>query len=154
MCEGPTNFTDAKDIKEPLGGSNGKRNASTPDEKTPGTSLIHQVEPKSFKIKYKADRSIERYKARLVVKGFQHRAAFDYAVTFSLVVKFDSIRFLLTLAAAKNMHTKRFAIGMAFLYGELGEDRYMMQHEGFNDGSGKVCQLKESLYELKQAPKC
>lgn len=107
-----------------------------------------------FKLKQKPDGSVERYKARLVVKGCQQKAGFDYAETFSPVVKFDSIRVMLSLAASRNMQIKQFDIKTAFLYGEIQEDVYMEQPEGFCDGSSKVCKLKKSLYGLKQAPRC
>jgi hypothetical protein len=47
-----------------------------------------------------------------------------------------------------------FDVKTAFLYGELEEELYLQQPEGFDDGSGGVCRLKRSLYGLKQAPLC
>lgn len=47
----------------------------------------------------------------------------------------------------------QFDIKTAFLYGDIKEDIFMKQSEGFDDGSGKVCKLLKSLYGLKQAPR-
>lgn len=107
-----------------------------------------------FKVKLKDDGTIDRYRARLVVKGFLQRPGLDYFETFSPVVKFDSVRMLLALAAARRMHVEQFDVKTAFLYGELEEDVYMEQPAGFEDGSGKVCKLKRSLYGLKQSSRC
>jgi hypothetical protein len=52
------------------------------------------------------------------------------------------------------MKLKQFDEKTAFLYSELEEEVYLEQPEGFDDGSGRVCQLKQSLCSLKQAPQC
>jgi len=52
------------------------------------------------------------------------------------------------------MKLKHFDVKTAFLYGELEEEVYLEQPEGFDNGSGRVCRLKRSLYGLKQAPRC
>ena len=69
------------------------------------------------------------------------------------MVCYDTIRTLLAVATSEGMKIKRFDVKTAFLYGEL-EEAYLEQPEGFDDGSGRVCQLKRSLYGLKQAPRC
>jgi hypothetical protein len=61
---------------------------------------------------------------------------------------------VLSVAAAENLKLLQFDIKTAFLYGELQEEIYMKQPEGYDDGSGRVCKLHRSLYGLKQAPRC
>lgn len=107
-----------------------------------------------YKIKRKPDGSVERYKARLVVRGFTQQFGVNYSETFSPVVRYSSIRAILAIAAARNMKLFQFDVKTAFLYGDLKEDVYMFQPEGYNDNSGKVCKLIKSLYGLKHASRC
>lgn len=107
-----------------------------------------------FKVKNKAGGGIDRFKARLVVRGFHQRYGVDYEETFSPVVKFPSVRMILAMAAAERWHMKQFDVKTAFLYGDLEETIYMKQPSGYSDNSEKVCLLKKSLYGLKQASRC
>lgn len=107
-----------------------------------------------YKVKMNPDGTIERYKARLVVKGFSQKPGTDYDKTFSPVVRLSTIRALLGLAAQENMVLQQFDVSTAFLNGSVREDIYMVQPEGFSDGTKRVCKLKRSLYGLKQAPLC
>lgn len=104
-----------------------------------------------YKIKYNADDTVGRYKARLVVRGFTQEYGVDYHETFSPVMRFTSVRTILAIAVAEKMTLKQFDVKTAFLYGELDEDVYMKQPVGFDDKSGRVCKLIKSLYGLKQA---
>jgi endo-beta-N-acetylglucosaminidase D len=94
-----------------------------------------------YKTKLKADSTIDRYKARLVAKSYTQQQGIDDNETFSPVVRFDTIRMLLSTAARKNLMLSQFDVKTAFLYGDLEDEIYMQQPEGFNDGSGRACRL-------------
>lgn len=107
-----------------------------------------------FRIKRNPDGTIDKYKARLVVKGFKQRKGIDYDQTFSPVSRMATIRALLSVSARENLYLTQFDVSTAFLNGKLKEEIYMRQPDGFSDGTSKVCRLKRSLYGLKQAPRC
>ncbi|RVW38125.1 Retrovirus-related Pol polyprotein from transposon TNT 1-94 [Vitis vinifera] len=107
-----------------------------------------------YRIKNEHDGS-KRYKARLVVKGFQQREGIDYTEIFSPVVKMSTIRLVLGMVAVENLHLEQLDVKTAFLHGDLEEDLYMIQPEGFivQGQENLVCKLRKSLYGLKQAPR-
>ncbi|RVW83244.1 Retrovirus-related Pol polyprotein from transposon TNT 1-94 [Vitis vinifera] len=107
-----------------------------------------------YRIKNEHDGS-KRYKARLVVKGFQQKEGIDYTEIFSPVVKMSTIRLVLGMVAAENLHLEQLDVKTAFLHGDLEEDLYMIQPEGFivQGQENLVCKLRKSLYGLKQAPR-
>jgi transposase InsO family protein len=107
-----------------------------------------------YKVKTNADGSIDKFKARLVIKGYSQQRGIDYDETFSPVARKSTIRTLLSVAANEGMKLAQIDVSTAFLYGDLKETIYMQQPEGHCDGSGRVCRLKKSLYGLKQAPRC
>ena len=109
-----------------------------------------------FKVKYSANGEIDRYKARLVAQGFRQKKGQDYDETFSPVVRPESVRALVAYAIQKGMLIHQLDIATAFLNGDLEEDVFMTQPEGFTqNGQEKlVCKLNKSLYGLKQSPRC
>ncbi|KAL0377532.1 UNVERIFIED_CONTAM: Retrovirus-related Pol polyprotein from transposon TNT 1-94 [Sesamum radiatum] len=108
-----------------------------------------------LKRKYKADGSIDKYKARLVAKGFKQKEGLDFFDTYSPVTRITSIRVLIAIAALYDLEIHQMDVKTAFLNGELDEEIYMEQPEGFvvPGQEKKVCRLVKSLYGLKQAPK-
>jgi hypothetical protein len=107
-----------------------------------------------YKIKRNEDGSVQKYKARLVARGFRQVAGVDYNETFSPVTKFDSIRMILCVAVSEKLILRQFDVKTAFLYGNIDEILYMQQPDGYQDGTKRVCKLNRSLYGLKQASRC
>ena len=108
-----------------------------------------------FKVKENSNGTINKYKVRLVAKGFHQVAGFDFNETFSPVVKPTTIRVVLTIALAKNWVVRQLDINNAFLNGDLQEEVFMEQPPRFMDPKQPhlVCKLHKSLYGLKQAPR-
>ena len=98
---------------------------------------------------------MERYKARLVIKGFTQKFGVDFFYTYSPVTKIATIRTLFALASSHNLIVYQMDVKTAFLNDDLEEEIYMVQPPGFvvPGQEHKVCKLKKSLYGLKQAPK-
>ena len=108
-----------------------------------------------FKLKLNSDGSINRYKAKLVAKGFHQQYGVDFKETFSLVVKPPIVRIILSLAVQFDWPLRQLDVRNAFLHGFLKEEVYMVQPLGYVDPScpNYVCKLWKSLYGLKQAPR-
>ncbi|KAG8493469.1 hypothetical protein CXB51_010771 [Gossypium anomalum] len=96
-----------------------------------------------------------KYKARLVAKGYSHIPRVDFTNVFSPIVKHSSIRALLDIVAMHDLELEQLDVKTVFLHGELEEDIYMQQPEGFtiSEKENYVCLLKKSLYGLKQSPR-
>ena len=101
--------------------------------------------------KLKLDGSINKFKARLVAKGFKQKTDFDFFDTFSLVTRITSIRLLIATAAIFYLKIHQMDVKTVFLNGDLEEEIYMDQPEGFVEPGqeSKVCKLTKSLYGLK-----
>ena len=97
--------------------------------------------------------TVESPKARLVARGFQQVEGLDYTETYAPVIKFTTIRLLLSLVAHYDLELHQMDVVTAFLNGDLDEDIYMEQPEGCIDENKRdcVCKLAKALYGLKQA---
>ena len=106
-----------------------------------------------FKKKIGADGHIDTFKARLVAKGYRQRQGVDYDETFSPVAMIKSIMILLAIAAHYDYEVWQMDVKTAFLNGNLEEEVYMIQPEGYTSKEfpEKVCRLQRSIYGLKQA---
>ncbi|CAI7834082.1 unnamed protein product [Closterium sp. NIES-53] len=91
-----------------------------------------------FKVKSGADGALERFKSRLVAKGFQQKEKVDFGEIFAPVVKPVTLRTVLAGAAVKGWHVKQMDITTAFLNGILLKDIYMAQPDGYEDGTSRA----------------
>ena len=109
-----------------------------------------------FKTKLNADGTINKHKARLVAQGFKQKQGIDYDEVFAPVVKYTSIRTLLSIANDFDMEVHQMDVNSAYLNGDIDADIYMVQPEGYVDPNhpNKVCKLLKSLYGLKQSARC
>jgi hypothetical protein len=98
---------------------------------------------------------VEKYKARLVAKGYSQVEGIDFGEIFSYVAKLTSIRFLLYVAAGIDFEVEQMDAKTTFLHGDLEEEIYMKQPEGYVVKGKKelICKMKKSLYGLKQPPR-
>jgi len=117
----------------------------------PGTNLVGCKW--IFRLKRKADGSIDKYKARLVARGFTQIYGVDYYDTYSPVARLASFRMVLALAARHDWEIDAFDFNSAYLNGELGEGEeiYMEEPLGYETGTGNVKRLHKAIYGLKQA---
>ncbi|CAN1141377.1 Retrovirus-related Pol polyprotein from transposon TNT 1-94 [Linum perenne] len=108
-----------------------------------------------FTPKFNSDGSIERYKARLVARGFTQSFGIDYQETFAPVAKLKTVRILISMAVNEDWPLYQMDVKNAFLNGNLTEEVYMEIPEGtiHEQKPNSVCKLKKSLYGLKQSPR-
>jgi hypothetical protein len=104
-----------------------------------------------FTKKYNSKGDLLKYKARLVVEGCAQRPGYDYVDTFAPVVHLEMLRIILVMSVAKDLHIGQMDVKGAYLNGILKECVYMRQPEGYDDESGRACQLVKTLYGLKQS---
>ncbi|GJS63686.1 retrovirus-related pol polyprotein from transposon TNT 1-94 [Tanacetum coccineum] len=114
----------------------------------------------NYEDRFRKDGSLSRHFfptgciAHLVAKGYRQEEGLDFEESFALVARLEAIRIFLANAASKNMTIYQMDVKTAFLNGELKEDVYVSQPEGFVDPDRPhhVYRLKKDLYGLKQAP--
>ena len=108
-----------------------------------------------FKLKHNSDGTINKYKARLVAKGYVQRHGIDFDEVFALVARIETIRVLIALAASNTWEVHHLDVKTAFLHGDLKEDVFVSQPEGFitKGSEEKVYKLHKALYGLRQAPR-
>ncbi|KAI0994431.1 hypothetical protein K3495_g13751, partial [Podosphaera aphanis] len=104
-----------------------------------------------FTKKYDEKGNLNKHKARLVAQGHTQGYIYDYSDTFCPVVRFDSFRLVLAIAAYHGLEIGQIDIKGAYLNGDLSEEIYMKQPRGCEDGTGRVCKLIHTLYGLKQS---
>jgi hypothetical protein len=108
-----------------------------------------------YRVKYKPNGKIDKYKERLVAKGFSQQEGIYYEETFAPIAKWNIIIMVINLAAHNGWKLHQMDVKSAFLNGDLKEDIFMTQPQGF-EAKGqehKVCKLVKALYGLKQAPR-
>jgi hypothetical protein len=108
-----------------------------------------------FKKKLIAEGKVEKYKAQLVAKIFSQVEGIDFGEIVSLVAKLTSIRFMLSIVVVFDFEVEQMDVKTSLLHGDMEEEIYMKQLEGFVVKGKKelVCKLKNSLYGLKQSPR-
>ncbi|CAI7899569.1 unnamed protein product [Closterium sp. NIES-54] len=102
--------------------------------------------------KYRIDDTVEREKARLVVKGFTQVCGADYDKTYLPVSSYVMLRIFLSIVAVLDLNLMQLDMKNDFLQSKLDRVLNMDQPDYFDDGTGRVCKLLKSLYGLKQSP--
>nr|GFB50989.1 zinc finger, CCHC-type [Tanacetum cinerariifolium] len=108
-----------------------------------------------FKTKRDGNGNIIKHKALLVAKGYVQEHVIDYDEVFAPVARMETIRLILALSAYHGWEVHHLDVKSAFLHGELKEEVYVTQPEGFKKprNENKVYRLVKALYGLKQAPR-
>jgi hypothetical protein len=108
-----------------------------------------------FKIKRVVHGSIEKYKARFLVRGFSQKEGIDYEETFAHVARYTSIRTIIAFVAKMKWKLHQMDVKTTFLNGVIEEEVYIEKPQGFEveDRKSHVCKLKKALYGLKQSPR-
>ena len=100
-----------------------------------------------YKTKFNADGSINKYKARLVAKCYYKKEGIDYEDTFALVAKMNTIIIMIALATIYDWNLYQLDVKSVFLNGDLKEEIYLVQPEGFVKKRRKhlVCKFKKCI---------
>ena len=104
-----------------------------------------------FKTKFNENGEVEKYKARLVVKGYAQQHGIDYTDVFAPVARWDTIRMIIDLAARNSWNVYQLDVKNAFLYGELKEAVFVEQPQGYEKKVKNTrCILKKSYVALNK----
>ncbi|GJQ96941.1 retrovirus-related pol polyprotein from transposon TNT 1-94 [Tanacetum coccineum] len=108
-----------------------------------------------YKVKLDELGGILKNKAQLVARGYRQEEGIDFEESFALVARLEAIRIFLAFAAHMSMVVYQMDVKTAFLNGNLREEVYVSQPDGFvdKDNPNHVYKLKKALYGLKQAPR-
>nr|GEX64553.1 ribonuclease H-like domain, reverse transcriptase, RNA-dependent DNA polymerase [Tanacetum cinerariifolium] len=108
-----------------------------------------------LKTKRDGNATIIKHKARLVDKGYVQEHGIDYDKAFDPVARMETVRLILALSAYHGREVHNLDVKSAFLHGELKEEVYVTQPEGFKKprNENKLYRLVKALYGLKQAPR-
>ncbi|CAI7796264.1 unnamed protein product [Closterium sp. NIES-53] len=106
-----------------------------------------------FRVKTKADGTIDKIKARWVVRGFDQEQGRDFTETLAPVSRHTSLQILLVIAAMNQKKLRQIDVANAFLYALVDAEIFVELPHGSNAGPNQICQLEKSLYGIKQAPR-
>ncbi|RDY02326.1 Copia protein, partial [Mucuna pruriens] len=109
-----------------------------------------------YKTKLNEKGEVDKFKARVVVKGYAQQYKIDYVENFALVACMETVHLLIVLGAQRGWPIHQLDVMFAFLHGELIEDVFVDQPHGYiqKGNDQKVCKLKNTLYGLKQDSHC
>ncbi|CAI7889664.1 unnamed protein product [Closterium sp. NIES-53] len=105
-----------------------------------------------FRVKTASDGTIEQFKARWVVHGYEQRHEIDFDQTFAPLSCHTSVRIFLAIAATRHLLLRQIDVKNAFLYALVDDVIYVEQSHTYGEEDSGVCQLRKSLYGIKQAP--
>jgi hypothetical protein len=155
----PKNFTEASEDKHWIDAMEEELNQI---EKNKTWELVPRPKDKNvigtkwvFRNKLNEYGKVIRNKARLVCKGYAQVEGIDFEETFSPVARLEAIIMFLAFVCFKNFKVYQMDVKSSFLNGNLEEEVYIEQPEGFllSENKDHVCKLKKALYGLKQAPR-
>ncbi|CAI7877786.1 unnamed protein product [Closterium sp. NIES-53] len=106
-----------------------------------------------FRVKTKADGTIDKFKACWVMRGFDQEQGRDFTETFAPVSRHTSLRILLAIAAMNRKKLRQIDVANAFLYASVDAEIFVELPHGSNAGPNQICQLEKSLYGIKHAPR-
>jgi hypothetical protein len=108
-----------------------------------------------FKKKLNVAGQVDKFKDPMVAKGYSQIKGVDFGEIFSHIEKLTSIKVLMSLVVVFDLEIEKIDVNIVFLHGDLEEEIYMKQPEGFvvKEKKELVCKLKISLYDLKQSPR-